>query len=832
MVSEVFETLIKFHMIFNIIMRIKKMNPALQTLILVFSLFAVDSAQTYYPSYYEQNKFNIASPGALKSGLYGYDNPALLSLQPSPDIYFTWNNETGSFSDFQNWGLYTALPYFGLSMVNNKADVGSFIDYKLSAGVGNSVAGFGAGIGWASEETYNVDRATYYTTGLYYRPASYFSIGVIGNLPTKGYGEGILDLAVRPLTNEVLTLFGDYLLRKNLTAGENTWSAGVIVEPVDGLRISGRYFETEIFNVGVHLSLGGIGITAQTHFPNEGSGSYQTYGIRAGAYDRTFFSDIGSGNDYVELNMNGTVKYQRFRFFDDSKTLIEILEQIDAAKNDKSISGIAINTSGMNINREMLWEIREKLKEFKSTGKKVVIYIDGAGMNEMHFASVADKIILDPVGSVQLPGVVWGRQYYKGTLEKLGIGFNELRYFKYKSAAETFSNDKMSEADKEQLQKLVDDYYEFVRKDICDGRNISLNDFDDLVDNKYFILPNEAVELGLVDTLARWDSIKDIVKDFEGEKKSLVSPNSLIQFKLPEDDYWGKKPQIAVIYAVGVCAMDEGIKARTLVNYVEDAVEDDNVKAIILRVDSPGGEALPSDYIAEALRKGKGKKPIIVSQGMVAGSGGYWLSMYGDKIVSSPFSITGSIGVIGSFFYNKSFKEEIGVSTDFVKRGKHAELSYGMRFPFFGLTLPDRNFTDEEMLKVESVIKTFYNDFVNRVAEGRGLSTEEIEKIARGRVWSGKDALNNGLVDILGGLSTAIELAVTESGLKNCKYDLVQFPPPGWFNFESILPGFLGVNKFMIEEDPIVTDLKFRLGNNGTPMPIMPMSDMELLISE
>jgi len=813
-------------------MRIKQMKQALQTFLLIFLLTSLTSAQIFFPSYYEQNKFNLSSPTALKFGLYGYDNPALLGLQPSPDIYFTWTNQSGSTSSFSEWGLFTAVPNFGFSMINNDTEEGDFLDYKISLGGGNEVAGIGAGIGWASSETYGVNRNTYYTTGLYYRPAAFVSFGLIGNFPTQGYGEGIVDLAVRPLSNEKLTLFGDYLFRKDMPGEETNWSAGVIVEALDGLRVSGRYFENEIFNIGVHLSLGGIGFTGQTHFPKEGSGDYQTYGIRLGAYDRNIISELSSDDDYVEFNMKGNIKYQQFRFFDDSKTLYEIIEQIDAAKKDKSVSGIAINASGMNVNREFIWEIREELKEFKSTGKKVVIYIDEVGMNEMHFASVADKIILDPVGTVALPGLLWGKQYYKGTLEKLGIGFQELRYFKYKSAVETFANDKMSEADREQLQKLVDDFYEIARKDICDGRNISLNKFDDIVDNKYLILPKEAVELGLVDELGRWNEIEDIVKDFEGNKKDLVDPESLTQFKLPEDNYWGKKPEIAVIYAIGVCAMDYGIKARTLIKYVEDAVEDDNVKAIILRVDSPGGLALPSDLIAEAIKKGKDKKPVIVSQGTVAASGGYWLSMYADKIVSSPLTITGSIGVIGAFYYNKSFKEEFGITTDFVKRGKHADLGYGMRLPLIGIPIPDRNFSEDEMLKAESIIKTFYTDFVSRVADGRNVSTEEIEKIAQGRVWSGKDALDNGLVDELGGLSTAINLAVEEAGLKNCKYEIAQYPSPEWFDFGGFIPGIFGINEMFIEEDPIITDLKFRLQNNGTPMPMMPMSDMEFLIKD
>jgi len=530
--------------------------------------------------------------------------------------------------------------------------------------------------------------------------------------------------------------------------------------------------------------------------------------------------------------MYGGVSYQRYKFFDDSKTLIELLEQIETARNDKSVSGIALNTSGMRINREMLWELREKLKEFKSTGKKVVIYLDRCGMDELHFASVADKIVLDPLGSIDMKGYILGRQYFKGTLEKLGVGFNEIRHFKYKSAAETFANDRMSEADREQRQAIVDAWYEQAVEDISEGRRLSTTSFKKMIDDVVFVTPKEAITYGLVDTLARWDAIKEIIEEIEGKEKGLVNPSSLAEYKLPKDNYWGKKPQIAVIYAIGVCAMDAGIKARTLVKYVEKAVSDDNVKAIVLRVDSPGGDALASDYIAEALRKAKGKKPVIISQGFVAASGGYWLSMYGDTIVSSPISITGSIGVIGSFFFNKSFKEDLGVSTDFVKRGEHADLGYGMLLPLIGLRLPDRDFTEEEMVKVEAVIKTLYKDFVDKVADGREKEFDEIEKIAQGRVWTGRDAVKNGLVDLLGGLSTAITLAETEAGLSKEKYDIVQYPEMPWFNFGSFLPNFLSWEEEILKEDPFIEEIKFRLENNGYPMPIIPISDMDLIIEE
>ncbi|MBU1297984.1 MAG: signal peptide peptidase SppA, partial [Bacteroidetes bacterium] len=518
-------------------------------------------------------------------------------------------------------------------------------------------------------------------------------------------------------------------------------------------------------------------------------------------------------------------KYQRFKLFDKSNTLAGLLTAIKEAQNDPSVNGIAINTSGLMANREILWEIREQLKEFKSAGKKIVMFIDRPNIDIYHFASIADQIVMDPTGTMTLEGYIMGRTFLKGTLAKLGIGFDEWRFFKYKSAAESFSRDKMSDADREQRQKLVDDYYKLAKSDICESRKISPERFDQLVDDVVLFLSEDALKEGLVDTLGRWETVKEIIKKWEGEEKKMVGTGALTKFRLPYDNYWGEPPRVAVIYALGACAMDEGITARKLVKDVQAVTDDSRVKAVVLRVDSPGGDALASDYIAEALKKCKEKKPVIISQGYVAASGGYWLSMYGDTIVAAPNTITGSIGVIGGWLYNKGLKDTLGMSTDFVKVGKHADLGFGFRLPFIGVGIPDRNMTDEERSKVELMIKTMYKEFVTKVASGRKKQFDDIEPIAQGRVWSGYDGKQNGLVDVLGGLEIAIQIARDRAGI--CpKQDvkIVEYPEKGLIDMSFLKPKLFGVS---IEDDPILNYIKFRLQHNGQPMPMLPIDEME-----
>ena len=232
---------------------------------------------------------------------------------------------------------------------------------------------------------------------------------------------------------------------------------------------------------------------------------------------------------------------------------------------------------------------------------------------------------------------------------------------------------------------------------------------------------------------------------------------------------------------------------------------------------------MASDIVAEALKKCAEKKPVIVSQGYVAGSGGYWLSMYGDEIYAAPTTITGSIGVIGAWFYNKTLKQDIGVSTDLVQIGRHADLPFGMRVPFIGVSLPDRELNKDELKKAKNMIEESYRDFVGKVAEGRNMSYDAVENIAQGRVWSGLEGKDINLVDKLGGLDDAITEAVKKAGLKRSDYNIREYPEVPWFNFSSLVPKIFGVDT---QNDAVIDHLLFRLKYNGIPLYMLPLENM------
>jgi protease-4 len=787
----------------------------------------IAGSQTPYPAFHSNNDFLFASPGAFKFGLYGYDNPAMTSLLQQPDLSFLWSDRTGTWKDFNRWGGFLAIPNAGFGVIHQKEGNLYVTDYRISVAGGNRTVSAGLGYGWSNGYTRTFNRSNLVYAGALIRPSSMVSLGLVGTFATqdRGVNEAVVDAAVRPFASSFWTLFADYAIQSKQSIADAHWSAGTAFELLPGICLTGRYFDSKSFTVGLQISFGRIGLATQAHYDTDQRYSHNTYGIRIGALDRTFLS--GAKEAYLALDLRGPIKYQQFQLFDRSNTLLNLITTIDAAKEDPAVAGIAINTSAMAADKELLWEVREKLRDFKTSGKHVVVFVDQADINTYHLASVADKIVMDSQGLIQLTGFVMGRTYLKGTLEKIGIGYDEWRFFKYKSAVESLSRDSMSAADREQRQKLVDDYYTLATNDICAGRGITPGQFASMIDSGAVFLAGDALARGLVDTIGRWGTVEDVIKKIEGTSTRYVDAGALERMNRATDHRWSEPPTIAVIYALGACAMDEGITARRLVHDVETAVNSKSVKAIVLRVDSPGGDPMASDYIAEELKKAKGKKPIIVSQGAVAASGGYWLSMYADTIVAAPNTITGSIGVIGGWIYNKGIKEKLGMSTDLVKAGEHADLGFGFTLPLIGLGLPDRNLTATERSRMEYTIRSMYQDFVRRAAEGRKKHPDEIGLIAQGRVWSGYDGLKNGLVDKLGGIETAISIAKERAGIPTeSEATILELPKPGLINFNQFLPKIVGIEAR--ERDPLIEHLLFRLRHNGRGMMMLPVEEIDL----
>jgi protease IV len=810
-------------------------------ILMILAIFAMFSLTTQaqektrpFMTYYEMSDFLQASPGAFKFGLYGYQNPAMSSYLHSGDMMLMFSNGKndglGQTTSTQNrWGIMTGGPGGGFGFLHTYNGYASITDWRYNVSFGNRDFSLGMGYGVTGGSKGHYGRSNTMHAGMLIRPNEYVSVGGSATFALdNGVQEYVADVAIRPLGNYPLTLYADMSYFNDYDKFDAMWSAGASWEFLPGMRVNGRYFEGEKFALGVDVSTGNAGIGYQSQMDKDGNAAYDSWYVRIGAKDRTVTPTMLPSMFVASFDMRGGMKYQRNLWFDNSRTLLGMINQIELAKNNHLIKGIVLNTSGMQINREMLWEIREKLREFKAEGKKVYIFIDRMNLSMYHFASVADVIAIDPLGTIMMDGYSIGKSYYKNMLAKLDIGFEELRYFKYKSAVETLARDGMSDADREQLQAIVDGWYEISKREITEERGMTAEEFDAIVNDAIMYRPSVAKEKNLVDKVMSWD---DFTKEIQKEDERVVIPsNFLFEQPKPFDDHWSDQVKgVAVVYAVGVCAMDQGINARSLAKDFERAAKNPKIKAIVLRVDSPGGDAMASDYIARLIRKYKDDKPIIVSQGAVAASGGYWLSMDADKIFAAPNTITGSIGVISSWIYDKGAADALGISTDVVQKGKYASLGQSFKMPIIPVGLPVRNLNEDERSQMEASIKGMYDDFVTKVATGRNMDKEEIQKIAQGRVWTGEDGKSNGLIDKIGGLDAAIKLAKKEANITDDdEFQLYEYPKPKLFDLGMLFGGMFGFNMELLNAiDNEFIELNQRIENNGIPMPVLPIDFYE-----
>jgi protease-4 len=798
----------------------RKLLP--QFIICIFLFVGPEIHAQPIPDYYSHYTFLMAPPGVFQDGLLGFVNPAVLRLYGTEESRFYWNTDGTDALSFNDWGFFTGVHGLGFGVYRQHPHPEITVtDYRLSLGFGSGQSAWGFGYGWSSGDFSALGRERILSTGTIYRPVPYLSLGIVGYWSLKSSAkEGMAEIGIRPFGNPRLTLFADGALQKEMKFSDAPWSAGATVKLVDGIDLIGRYFKDEAFTLGFTINLGRGGLASQGHYNKNQAYNNTSYMVRTGNRKPSIFPDIFMKNrQYLKMNLKGTVRYHKYRLFDNqTHPLLDILEDIKRAKDDPTVGAIALNLSSSRVLPEHAWEIRQALKDARKSGKKIVAFMDRAEMTRYHLASVADLVVLDPEGDLALPGYLQGLTYFKETLDKIGLGFQEWRYFKYKSAAEPLSREDMSPPDREQRQAYVDDLYQNVRSDICENRGFTEQKFDDIINNQVFILPDQAVKLGLVDTLARWSAVGTIMNKVLGHKGFGISSDRLLDDKIVSDN-WGSKPRIAVVYAIGECTMDQGIKARWLEQKLLALAKDKSVKAIVFRADSPGGDGMASDLVAEAIKKCKQNKPVIVSQGQVAGSGGYWISMYGNEIIAGPSTITGSIGVIGGWLYNKSFTEKLGMTSDYVKRGDHADLGFGVSLPFTGLEVPARNLTEEEQARVKEIILTFYDDFVQKVSAGRDLPVDSVKKIAQGHFYSGLEGLSLGLVDEIGGMMTAIAVAKYKAGIKpQAEIELVEIPE---------YQGLIDLNPqrsleiTRIKNDPVYIYLKMVSERPGRPLPML-----------
>ena len=509
-------------------------------------------------------------------------------------------------------------------------------------------------------------------------------------------------------------------------------------------------------------------------------------------------------NTVLKLNLSGSISDKAnssspfdavFNIGGDSYGLNDILSVIRKAEKNDNIKGIYINIGGISglagPDFTTMEPIVNALLEFKKSGKFIVSYGEFFSQPAYFVSSVADKIFMNPSGMLDLKGLAATIQFNKGVYEKWGIDWQVFKVGTYKSAVEPTIQNKMSDANREQMTAYLNDVWETVLSKISENRNILVEELNRYADELLRYTEQEKmVEYRLVDGLKYADQVEAYLKELlelkEDDKLRFASVKNMLS--VPETGKKANKEKIAVLYAEGSIMEDIAsgimpggiITAKEYVKELNKLKDDKNVKAVVFRVNSPGGSAYASEQIWHAVEELKAVKPVVVSMGTYAASGGYYISCGANKIISEPTTLTGSIGIFGLIPNGAQLAKKMGATYDGVSTNRFSDFGKGevsLPLPYFGgvsLLLLNRPFTDAESEKIQANIERGYDLFITRCADGRGKTKEEIDAIGQGRVWTGNQALKIGLVDALGGVDLAIKTAAELAEVEN--YSIGEYP--------------------------------------------------------
>lgn len=519
-------------------------------------------------------------------------------------------------------------------------------------------------------------------------------------------------------------------------------------------------------------------------------------------------------NSILDLNLNVPITDRNPSFDkleiildlnDEVLGLPEILSAIDKAAQNPKTKGIRLRSDLITAGWSQTRSIRKALENFKAEGKFIYSYADIYTQKGYYLSSVADTIILNPVGAFEFKGLASEVLYYKDFQDEYGVKMEVVRLGKYKSAVEPFLDNKMSDANRFQIKSLLMDLWGTLNKEVGSARNLNVDTLDDLINKQKIATPEDAVNQGLIDLLGYESDLEEMFKTrLQLEEKDELNFTSVSTVNQSKSDYNKEiKDRIAVVFAKGPILYGEGTKniiaQGVFIETLKELAEDDWIKAVVLRVDSPGGSALTSELLWQTINEVKKQKPVLVSMGNVAASGGYYIAAGANQIFADPMSITGSIGVFASLPNASGLIQNMGINAETVETHPNA-----MGYSIFQPLSP----AFEAQTK-KSIEKT-YSTFKQRVADGRKLSEETVEELSQGRVWTGKQALENGLIDSLGGLQATIQAAAKLANIEN--YNVMDYP-----KFEDDLTAILS-------DMNISLDLE-RLWNLFLPYTIQPKFD-------
>lgn len=775
------------------------MNIQKSASLLIISFLLSAIARGQFPQTALPAPSTAVTDGALSLRI----NPAGLAVSRAPELFLLSYSSSGRWE--RNGAVFASVWRLGFGA--EFIDQASLRYNRYSLGSGFHL-GCGLTFGFSHSWFRHLDAKGGWNLGLRFRPYEFVSLGFTGenlnsprsraiipedsgNLPgacpapVEGkfkprYNFG---LALRPF-GERFTVSVDASLMDDPVHdyGDSLdWTIRADLEPLRGIGVTFDY-KPEAKYLGAGLSISFAHLRAAAHnYSDRGGSRIGSVHLLHFSMDRMRSFADPAGTTIVDAELSGPIVEEpepRSLISSEHPSLKHILKSIRELENDDRVGGLALSLGKLDCGMATVQEIRAALVRFCESGKILVVYSEYLGNKEYYLASAADVIYMPPAGFLNLTGLAMEVAFLKGTLDKLGIVAEMENFGEYKSASETLTREGMSQAHREELNAVLDELYLDFKAVIISGRGMEAEDFEQLVNNGPYSAQT-AFEAGLIDSILYPDQLEEALKSQWGNNFKLAEGEDYWKYK----DYiyeWGNplSKRIAIIYADGVIISGRSgygliqgkfIGAETLTEAIRLARENDRVKAIVMRVNSPGGDGVASDQVWREVKRtvsGKERKPFIVSMGDVAASGGYYISCIADTIVADPSTITGSIGVVSGKFDFSGLYEKIGLNYEIIKRGQRADFLSA-----------SKGWSQEEREHHRKMVNDFYRQFIERVSEGRNMPIDEVEKIAKGRIWTGEQAWELGLVDEIGTFNDAIQIAMGAAGFQPGEGALFEFYP-------------------------------------------------------
>ncbi|MEO0223173.1 MAG: signal peptide peptidase SppA [candidate division WOR-3 bacterium] len=637
-----------------------------------------------------------------------------------------------------NFSLFNTGIYFGR--------VGNSNFYGISSGYNISGVYIGAGYDITSK-SYNI--------GLLLRNYRFLSLGGVMNI-VNGKTSFSAGVGIRPY-KEYITLYADAL---NIKRDTFNWKVGAYIQPIAYLGIRGEIRDNgEIFG-GIELSYSKLRLGLSSPLKDIKKPSF---GLLVS--DKPFTEKAALKSYYYKAEVGSYTEDGREGFFGKGETFYDFIKSVKEAADNPRVKTIYLDLTDFGLSSAQADELRKILEYAKERGKEIISFAEGYGLGSYYVASVG-KVYMAPEGDFEILGPYAEVEFLKGTLDKLGIKVQVFRVGKYKSAVEPLIQDTLSEANREQIKRLLETTWDVWLDRVSKGRGIPRDSLENIIKNYGYLSGEEAVKFGLIDGLVYYDQIKEKVKGigFKGEERV-------------DSRAWKKDvPKIAIVVAEGSIVDGESsfspipliggksVGSKTIKEIFEEIRKDKSIKGVVLRVNSPGGSGLASDIMAREIKLTDEKKPVVVSMGGVAASGGYYISAPARKIFLDERTITGSIGVFGLKPVLGGFFSKIGMNREVVKLYPHSD-AYSTW----------REMDSTELRRAQELVDYFYWRFVRHVAKGRNLPEDSVHSLAQGRVWSGVDAVKIGLADGFGGILDAIEYVKREAKIGD-EYEVVIYP--------------------------------------------------------